>query len=165
MRELESLAALGKELAAAVPRTIVALESGMAESARMIQKDAQNRIGEYQREVPPFPAWDPLAPGTIDDRVRQGYAPDEPLLRRGDLRESIEAESNALEAVVGSRMPIAAYQEFGTVRIPPRPFIGPAAISTMDIVCKILAGRAVLGLTGVPVLSVSYGPLKPKGSE
>jgi hypothetical protein len=157
MKELNSFGDLAKALATAVPATITSLDAGMAAAGRVIQKDAKARIGSYQDAQPPFGAWPPLTPQTQAERVAQGFTPDDPLLRTGELRDSIVTEHTFLETVVGSKMPIAAYQEYGTAHVPPRPFIGPAAVAKMDTVCKMLGTRAVLGLSGRPAIDVSYG--------
>ena len=101
---------------------------GLEDAARRMAAHARDYIGEYQTTaVGPFPAWPPLAPSTVEDKERQGYAPpDNPLLREGDLRDSIKHSTTRDTAVVGSNSKIAAYQEFGTPTIPPRAFIGRA---------------------------------------
>lgn len=101
-----------------------------------VEHRAKAKIGQYQSAVvgghgfEGFPAWAPLAQSTMEDRVRQHYTPNDPLLRTGHLRESIAhrmGETNrARTVVIGSPDPIAEYQEYGTRSIPPRPFIGPA---------------------------------------
>lgn len=159
MTDLHSFAELAKRLAAALPGTVVSLDAGMAACGHVIQRDAQERIGSYQGEVGPFPAWAPLTPGTQADRVAKGFAPEDPLLRTGELRDSIVMEHEHFAVVVGSTSPVAGYQEYGTSSIPPRPFIGPAALAKMGEVCRILGSRAVLGLSGGPALSIDYGAL------
>ncbi|MBB3175411.1 HK97 gp10 family phage protein [Endobacter medicaginis] len=86
-----------------------------------VAADAKSRIGTYDGNE-----WPALAESTIADRVRRGYSPDEPLLRTGQLRDSIQHEVDGDTVTVGSGLDIAAYQELGTSRIPPRPFIAPA---------------------------------------
>lgn len=132
----------------------VAVARALDESAALIEKDAKAEIGTYQEAVGPFPAWAPLAPSTVADRVRQGYAPDEPLLREGDLRDSITHETRGLDAVVGSNSDIAVYQELGTEHIPPRPFLGPAAVhDERAVVRKLAEAQALvwLGSSRVPL--------------
>jgi hypothetical protein len=70
--------------------------------------------------------WPQLAESTQRERERLGFAANEPLLRTGDLRESIEYTVLPREAAVeiGSNDKIAVYQELGTSRIPPRSFLG-----------------------------------------
>lgn len=84
---------------------------------------AKQAIGTYAYE------WKQLALTTKADRVTQGYPANEPLLREGELRGSIESQAEltpyGAEGVVGSASMIAVYQELGTSRgIPPRSFLG-----------------------------------------
>ena len=100
------------------------------------EKIAKEKIGHYQQSVEgpgiSFPAWSPLAAATIAEKMRLGYAPpDNPLLRRGDLRDSISHQVIRNTLRLGSDDPIAAYQSFGTSSIPPRPVFGPAMIETI----------------------------------
>ena len=96
--------------AAILARGVVAAE---------IASRARARIGDPEK-LPPE-----LAESTQEERVRKGYSADEPLLRTGELRDSISWEHRSpISTVVGSTSEIAVYQELGTVRIPPRPFLG-----------------------------------------
>ncbi len=78
--------------------------------------------------------WPPLADRTVAEKQRLGYvgqiSPTDPLLRTGDMRESIKPDAEltayGVEGVVGSGSKIALYQEMGTSRIPPRPFLAEA---------------------------------------
>ena len=123
------------------------LERGLVEAAKVVQQAARDKIGHYQDASGPFQEWAPLKMTTIAERIRLGYTPNDPLLRDGTLRSSIVREVHGLEAVIGSKMTIAAYQEFGTSRIPPRPFLGPAAQEKRDEIMRI-AGRAVMAGLG-----------------
>ncbi len=127
------------ERAAAVE---VAIHEGLDLAAAVVEREAKDQIGSYQDATGPFPAWQELAASTKADRVRQGYPENEPLLREGDLRDSIAHEVSGLEAVIGSESDIASYQELGTTTIPPRPFLGPAALKSKERIGKIL-GLAV----------------------
>ena len=93
-----------------------------------VAKDAKSLIGhELDR-------WPPLAESTIAEKQRLGYVGQvsgtDPLLRTGDMRETIKAHAeltaSGAEGVVGSGSKIALYQEVGTHRIPPRPFLAEA---------------------------------------
>jgi hypothetical protein len=94
-----------------------------------------------------LPQWPPLAASTIAEKERLGYtgqiSATDPLLREGTLRDSIAAEVEGLELVVGSPDPIAAYQEMGTARIRPRPFLGPAMLGSLDHAADRLGERGV----------------------
>ena len=50
-----------------------------------------------------------------------------PWLRSGALRDSIGHEADDCAAVVGSSSAVAVFQETGTARDRPRPFLGPVA--------------------------------------
>src|ERR1700689_3980698 len=77
---------------------------------------AKDKIGEYQDEAGPFAAWAPLAESTKEDRLREGYSEDNPELRTGELRDSIEYVVVPPEVIIGSELDIALWQELGTVR-------------------------------------------------
>lgn len=142
MKEL-SLSDLAKTFTSAGPRIHSALETGLEVVAKTIEVEAKEEIGVYQPAVGPFDAWDPLAESTKADRVRQGYSEDEPLLRSGELRDSISHRVMGLAAIVGSTDDKAVWQEFGTEKIPPRPFIGPAYVKSFHKITE-MAGFAVM---------------------
>ena len=91
-RHLMRVAAVGEEVTNHVT----------SEAAKIVRDNAKGRIGDYQDHVGPFKAWAPLAESTKADRVAKGYPEDEPLLREGVLRDSIEADSRGNTALVGS---------------------------------------------------------------
>lgn len=158
MKQFNSLTSFGAFMKLAVPVTIAAeMKRGLETSAKLIEKTAKAEIGKYQPAVGPHPAWPELAESTQRERERLGFSPDEPLLRKGDLRDSIEREVHNLQAVIGSKSDIAAYQEFGTDKIPARPFMGPAAFLNQDKIAKILGGATVRGLFGGQQIHSSLG--------
>lgn len=141
-KQLNSLSELKTALAACRQRALSGAETALGEAALIVQEDARNRIGEYQQATGPFAAWEPLADSTEKEKARQGYPSNAPLLAEGGLRDSIVVEHKGKEAVVGSNDPAAAYQEFGTDNIPPRPFLGPAAFDNQEKIHKLI-GDAV----------------------
>ena len=145
LKEFDSMAALAKHLVSLEVKRLVVMHSAMDHAAQVVEKTAKDKIGTYQPEVGQFAAWAPLADATVADRIAQGYSPDEPLLRSGALRDSIKHEAGFTEAIIGSTSPIALYQELGTSKIPPRPFLGPAAIENAHKVEKIF-GLALVGM-------------------
>lgn len=148
MKEFKSLTAFG-EFMAITPLAIAAeLKRGLEMSAKAIEETAKAEIGKYQPEVGPFPEWPELAESTQAERERLGYTPNDPLLRTGDLRDSIKREVGNLEAVIGSESDIAAYQEFGTDKIPARPFMGPAAFHNKNKIAAVLGAATVSGMFG-----------------
>ena len=96
----------------------------------------------------------------VDPRVIQ-LAEKSNRLLSPDLRESIQHEVDGtighLEAIIGSKSDIAEYQEFGTEKIPPRPFIGPAAFNQKDKIQQLLGEAFVEGLVGGESIHRSLG--------
>jgi HK97 gp10 family phage protein len=156
MREFNPLA-FSEHLAILSIGIAKAEERALEKCAVLIEKDAKAQIGYYQGAVGPFQDWAPLADSTETQKAKLGYALDAPLLRKGDLRDSIEHEVEGREAVVGSKSDIAGYQEFGTETIPPRPFIGPAAFKNKENIQKILGHAIVEGITEGQVIHSSLG--------
>ncbi len=141
---LHNLADLKLRLEADNGNVMLAARLALDGAAKLVAQDAKDRIGEYQAASGPFPAWEPLAQDTEAEKVRLGYPLDAPLLRTGDLRDSIVTEHQGNEAVIGTPDPVAAFQEFGTPDIPPRPFLGPAAFSNREEIREMI-GEAVAG--------------------
>ena len=118
------------------------------EAAEIVRDDAQVRLGIYQDHIGPFNAWDPLADSTVADRVNKGFTPNDPLVRTGDLRDSITITQKGREAVVGSDSEIALFQEQGTERIPPRPFLGPAGFGSKRRIAALSTNTIVAWIVG-----------------
>ena len=116
--------------------------------AQVVEKRSKDKIGEYQDQTGPFIAWPELADYTKADRERHGFPEDEPLLRTGELRDSIEHKVEDSAAYVGSDSDIAVYQELGTAKIPPRSFLGGALADKLPTVCEILGTSVVAALVG-----------------
>ncbi len=156
-QEFGSFAAFAEHLVVRQIATLEALHAGLETVAVLIEETAKDEIGFYQPEVGPFQDWAPLADSTEAEKARLGYQLDAPLLREGKLRDSIEHEISGLEAVIGSKLDIAEYQEFGTATIPPRPFIGPAAFHNKKNIKEIIGAAAVTGLIGGNLIHPSLG--------
>ncbi len=127
-------------------------ETALEKSAEVIEKAAKAELGHYQPATGPFPAWPDLAPSTLAQHAAVGVG-DSPLLVHGALYGSIQREVRDGEAVIGSTSDIAQHQEFGTEKIPPRPFIGPAEYASRPKVEKIMRLGLVDALTGGNALS------------
>lgn len=113
-------------------------------SGARLARHSRGYIGDYQGAVGPFPAWKPLSVNTLmggispsgyhyQGKIELGFSPgDNPLMRTGHLRGSIQSEVRGRSAIIGSDDPVARWQEFGTqgspkhFPIPPRSFIGRA---------------------------------------
>jgi len=124
-----------------------AAEHGLREAAKVIEAEAKAELGYYQPAVQSFPEWEQLAESTLAQHAALGIG-DTPLMLTGQLYASIEHQVHGTEAVIGTLMDIGAYQEFGTEKIPPRPFMGPAAFHSKDRIEKIMGHAVMAGLLG-----------------
>jgi phage gpG-like protein len=147
MREFHSLGEAARHL---VALNIDRQTGAMDEAAKLVQVEAKSLIGTYPGDEPPFAAWPELADSTKEDRVHQGYTENDPLLRSGDMRESIERIATTDMAVVGSAEDKALYQELGTAKIPPRSFLGMAAMRKGEEVADIIGEGVVAAIVGGP---------------
>lgn len=124
----------------------------MQKAAVAIETRAKQKIGDYQDQAGEFVAWAELADRTKDDRARQGFTEDEPLLRTGKMRDSIEHNSDAHEAHIGSNLDTAVYQELGTDKIPPRSFLGGSAFELAPHIVHMMGMGTTLHLAGEDVI-------------
>jgi HK97 gp10 family phage protein len=90
-------------------------------SSLLFENSAKIAIGTYEY------GWPPLAESTIASKATG----DSPLLETGALLESIHHNVDPMsnltgEAYVGTDIEYAKYQEYGTSKIPARPFLGGA---------------------------------------
>ncbi len=119
-----------------------AQEAAVVRACKKVRTKARNLIGT------PQPEWPALKEATMADRVRQGFPANEPLLRTGELRNSIQWAAPAWEdqttcvGYVFSNSEVARYMEMGTVNIPPRPFIGLAAMG-LELQIHEMMGKMV----------------------
>lgn len=91
------------------------------------------------------PLWPSLKPETIAHKARGNT----PLLETGEMRASIQItapvdEDGAVVGYVGSDDKVAVYQELGTRTIPPRSFLGAAAMGNERAIQE-MAGRLIAG--------------------
>lgn len=161
-KKFNSLLDFSDHLFKAATNEVFALNQGLKMVSVLIKNEAKREIGHLQPQVGSFNAWDELADSTKDEKERLGYkfnADYNPLLRTGYLRDSIEYEIDMpnLEAIIGSKYDVAAFQEFGTRTIPPRPFIGPAMFKNMDTIAQILGEVAVRGIAGGNIIAEEIG--------
>ncbi|CCD29934.1 Putative bacteriophage-related protein [Candidatus Glomeribacter gigasporarum BEG34] len=153
MKSFGSLAAFAAHLVKLEVDVARAAHRGLESAAIAVEKTAKNQFGHYPRAIGDFEQWPPLKEATKADRVRQGYSPDEPLLRSGALRDSITHEVRGLDAVIGSEHEVMVHQELGTSTIPPRPVLGPAALRNRRKIQRMLghaAASAIAGTTQLP---------------
>ncbi len=105
------------------------IEHEVLETAcEQIEERAKEKIGEYQGKSGPFQAWPELAESTKEDRVAQGYSENDPGLRSGAMRDSIEHKVSGHEGHVGSDDDKLLWFELGTEKgQPARSALGGAA--------------------------------------
>jgi hypothetical protein len=148
---LKQFAAHLARLAVALPRRhAAALDVG----ARIIKAEAKHEIGRYQGRAGPFAAWAPLAEATVADRTKKGFTPNDPLHRTGSLRQSIEHKVVGNTAHIGSDDVRARLLEMGDNRVPPRSYLGGAAVrkgeeAALAVAAVVLAPLVRPGVTRV----------------
>lgn len=147
-RQFASLEEAARFLTARLAAIPAAEIAGFEAAATMIEEQAKSELGNYQPAAGPFAAWPELADSTKADRSAHGYPENEPLLRDGTLRDSIEHSVDAAGASVGSNLDIAVYQELGTSRMPPRSFLGSAAVTK---------GKEAAAAVGAAVVAAAFG--------
>jgi HK97 gp10 family phage protein len=111
-------------------------------AAKKVQSDAKKKFGTYQPGIGPFPAWAVLNYDYVVEKVANGAPGDAPLIgyysdraRRDSvagsevrLKDSIGITMNADEpaAYIGTNNLLGVFHEYGTIKMPPRPFLRPA---------------------------------------
>lgn len=153
MREYKTFGGFARHLVAVAAQGEAVEHHVLKQATKIVRDDAQARIGTYQGAAGPFNAWQPLANSTIADRINKGFTPNDPLLRSGELRDSITSQVHGDKAIVGSASDIALYQEVGTATIPPRPFLGPAAFASKAKIGAVAANTVIAWVSGVPWLN------------
>jgi HK97 gp10 family phage protein len=156
MRELSMLDMVTR-LAAAEVAVHVGAHAALERVATRVEQTAKAELGVYQPATGPFPEWAELADSTKADRVAKGFTENDPLLRTGALRDSISHEVEGLTATIGSTSDIAEYQEFGTSKMPPRPFLGPALERNHEAMLAELGGAVTRAVVGKDAVHPSLG--------
>jgi phage gpG-like protein len=135
--ERVSLDQLARRFVAAPLKMQASVDLAMTKSAILVRDTAVKKFGTYQSAVGEFPAWEPLQPETVARKTAAGSAGDDPLIGHysgkgknsvwpAPLRMTISMKVEGWVAAVGSDDPLAEYHEYGTVHIPPRPFLRPS---------------------------------------
>ena len=152
-RNFNSFLGLAEHLALVVEEQERVIHRSLDQAARLLKKNAKAKVGTYQDEAFPFPAWAELADSTKEDRLRHGFTENDPGLRSGKMRDSIEHtvdDRNHL-AAVGSDDDKLVYFELGTEKQPPRSVLGSAAIESTEDILRIIGKNAVTALIGEEV--------------
>ena len=153
-KEFDSVTALMQSLRRDFSGMVEAAHPVLREVGEEIKAHAQAKIGLLN------PGWESLAPATQAERERLGYAPNEPLLRDGTLRDAITydvdydhvligVKSEQVTAATGKSVDIgdvAVWQEHGTETIPPRPFLAPALHENAEHVGNLIAEHLVASI-------------------
>jgi hypothetical protein len=127
----------------AIERDIQASGPMIVERAcQIVQKKAKAAIGK-EHEM-----WAPLAASTIADKQAHGFPTPKPLLRTGELRDSIEYTVHGNEGCVGTDNKAAPFLEFGTSKMPPRSFLVSSAISSEPKIHRLAAATTLAALAG-----------------
>lgn len=131
-------------------------QHALERAGQIVEKRAKAILGSYQEDIQPFTDWPELADSTKADRVRQGFRENEPLLRTGEMRDSIGHIVVHNEVAIGSDSDVAVYQELGTSRIPPRSFLGAAVVQTTPEIVAEIGQQVVTSLIGKDVFGGGF---------
>ncbi len=134
-------------------RVAEAEHKALEHAAKLVADEARREVGTYQDAAGPFAAWPELADATKADRLRHGFSENDPLLRTGEMRDSIGHAIGDKEAAIGSNNEKAVWQELGAAKIPPRSFLGGAAVRKAEDVARILGAAPVIALVGSGAVS------------
>lgn len=156
MTSIMSLLEFAQLLPHLAAEAVVAEAHALEHAAKIVEKEAKDAIGHYQEASGPFVSWAELSDVTKLDREHQGFPENEPELRTGGLRDSIEhtvgaSLSGPHSAEIGSNSDIMVWQELGTVHMPPRSILGGAAARKEEEVVEVLGGAVVAALIGEKV--------------
>nr|DAF77211.1 MAG TPA: hypothetical protein [Caudoviricetes sp.] len=148
MKNFSSPGAFALHLAALAAEAPEVVHHVADASGKEIQLTAQGMIGDYQKEIGPYPAWEELADSTKEERAHLGFSENDPGYRSGAMQRSITRKTGASESVVGSDDQHLVWFDMGTPNQPPRPVFGPAAIHSEPRVKKIIGGTVFAWLAG-----------------
>lgn len=143
-----SLAGFAAHLAVMAAEAAAEEHHLLEKGARIVEDRAKANLGTYQGQAGPFAAWQELADATKEDRVRQGYTPNNPGLRSGDMRDEIGHVVHGHEADIGSNDPKLVYFEEGTIKQPARHVLGGAAFQSGPEVAEVIGTGMVAVLKG-----------------
>ena len=148
MKTFHSMVEFSVYLGTLIPAVLVAQHEALVESCEVLQTEAKDMIGEYQYGAGGFIDWADLAPSTKAQRVMLGFTEDDPGLRTGEMRDSIQYRAGIIEAEVGSDDDKLVWFEEGTSKQPPRSVLGLAATRMGPKVAEICGEAVYLRLVG-----------------
>lgn len=138
---LVSFATLLTELVAMKAAEHHALE----ETAVIVETEAKRVLGTYDYE------WPELAPYTKAQRLALGYTENDPGLRSGEMRDSIEHKVISTDAFIGSDDDHLVWFDIGTSKQPPRPVLLAAFNHKEDEVLDVIGRTVVAHLSSQPL--------------
>jgi HK97 gp10 family phage protein len=150
-----SLAEFAAKLVASDGSLKAAEHDVIAKGCAMVAERAKDMIGV------PQPGWATLAPETL--KRKDGV--NTPLLETGELRDSITWNADAHEGYVGSNDKKAIFQELGTSRMPPRSFLGAAAVQMESDIDKMADRAVAAAFEGTGVFGEVLRGLKETGHK
>lgn len=146
MRAFPTIAAYLAFLRQAPAEMHLAQRAGEQVAGAALVEHAKDAIG-LEKE-----AWPALAESTVEQKQRMGWtgrmSDTDPLFARGELRASIGFTADQSGIVLGSRDPIAPFHEYGTSRMPPRPFIAPTVLEHGREATETIAEHVVAAFVG-----------------
>jgi hypothetical protein len=148
MMEFKSLASFGAHRMLLHTGEKIVEHEALETACQEIEKYAKAKIGEYQPRAGSFSAWEELADSTQEQRVAQGYSENDPGLRSGEMRDSIEHKVIGHEGHVGSDDDHLLWFELGTVKQPARSVLGGAAFELAPKIAKEIGVEYFAFLSG-----------------
>jgi hypothetical protein len=148
MNSFASFAGFAAHLAEVMVETAIVEREALENAAVIIEKAAKAKIGEYQDQAGEFAAWADLAESTKQDRVAKGFSEDDPGLRTGQMRDSIEHQVHGSEAEIGSNDDDMVWFDQGTVKQPPRSVFGGTAFEQGPVVAAEIGAEMFAVLSG-----------------
>ncbi len=143
-----SLADFAGALMRARERMEGAEKAALRFGAEVVADEAKSLIGTQ------YAGWAALADSTIKQKQARGQtgrvSATDPLFATGELRATIAYQVEGYTAIVGTPDKVGVYQEFGTSRMPPRPFLAPAAHRSAHGVVNAIGDAITKTLAGLP---------------
>ena len=152
LREFKTIGAFLTFMRGVENRLPAAGTAGLTAAAVMIETAAKAELGRYQHGAGPFDDWMELAAATKADRLRQGYAENDPGFRSGEMQASIGHTVEGREAAIGSDDEYLVYFELGTAKQPPRSVLGLAGVRQTDAAVDAMSGPVAELLAGTPLI-------------
>lgn len=150
MQQFDSFGKFGRHLARVAALGEQVTDHATDDAAKIVLRLTKAKFGHYQAASGEFPGWEQLKPDTQAERARQGYTPNDPLLRSGALRDSFGYSREGSHAAIGSDEMVAIWMEGGTETAPPRPSLGPAAFESRDLIAATTAATLAAWICGLP---------------